>query len=436
MKVLIIGGGPAGRIASLELGSMDEDVTLIEKKHLAGTCLNEGCMVICALNEVAKFINYAERFENLGVLEAKIKFSYKDIVSALKKTQELIRKINEKETIESGVNVVYGEAEIKDSKVYVDGKEYPYDKLIIATGARTKIPEIKGIEHALSHKALLELDEVPESIILIGSGIIASEIASIFASMGSDTYILCRGEFLKNLDDLGRRYVESKLLNKTNIIKNVEIKEILKDGVIITDEDSNEMFIQGTPFNTTGRRANSEIVKDLLETDENGNIIVNEKMETSVENIYAAGDVTGGELMTPIARMEGVIAARNSTGLNEKVNYNDIASSISLYMDVTSINLKEEEKNEYDVFKAPGVGGYGSFWNILTGDTGISEVYINKETKQLEKVLSIGPNTRLNVAYISFLMRMGIDIREMDNFVEVHPSTDLIALMFKYQLSI
>lgn len=436
MKVLIIGGGPAGRIASLELGSMDEDVTLIEKKHLAGTCLNEGCMVICALNEVAKFINYAERFENLGLLEAKIKFSYKDIVSALKKTQELIRKINEKETIESGVNVVYGEAEIKDSKVYVDGKEYPYDKLIIATGARTKIPEIKGIEHALSHKALLELDEVPESIILIGSGIIASEIASIFASMGSDTYILCRGEFLKNLDDLGRRYVESKLLNKTNIIKNVEIKEILKDGVIITDEDSNEMFIQGTPFNTTGRRANSEIVKDLLETDENGNIIVNEKMETSVENIYAAGDVTGGELMTPIARMEGVIAARNSTGLNEKVNYNDIASSISLYMDVTSINLKEEEKNEYDVFKAPGVGGYGSFWNILTGDTGISEVYINKETKQLEKVLSIGPNTRLNVAYISFLMRMGIDIREMDNFVEVHPSTDLIALMFKYQLSI
>lgn len=436
MKVLIIGGGPAGRIASLELGSMDEDVTLIEKKHLAGTCLNEGCMVVCALNEVAKFINYAERFENLGVLEAKIKFSYKDIVSALKKTQELIRKINEKETIESGVNVVYGEAEIKDSKVYVDGKEYPYDKLIIATGARTKIPEIKGIEHALSHKALLELDEVPESIILIGSGIIASEIASIFASMGSDTYILCRGEFLKNLDDLGRRYVESKLLNKTNIIKNVEIKEILKDGVIITDEDSNEMFIQGTPFNTTGRRANSEIVKDLLETDENGNIIVNEKMETSVENIYAAGDVTGGELMTPIARMEGVIAARNSTGLNEKVNYNDIASSISLYMDVTSINLKEEEKNEYAVFKAPGVGGYGSFWNILIGDTGISEVYINKETKQLEKVLSIGPNTRLNVAYISFLMRMGIDIREIDNFVEVHPSTDLIALMFKYQLSI
>lgn len=435
MKTVIIGGGPAGRIASMELGSLGEDVTLIEKNHLAGTCLNEGCMVICGLNEIARFLNNSKKFENLGLLKNNIEFSYKDVKNGVKKTQELIRKINHKETVNAGVNVVYGEASsIDENKVYVGDEEYQYDKLIIATGSRPHKPKIKGIEHALTHKNLLDLEKVPEKTILIGSGIISAEIANIFSSMGSETYILCRTEFLKGLNKTARDYVEEKLLKDVNIYKNVEVKEILENEIIFQDKNSKKISIKGTIFNASGRVANSEIVKDIVKISPKGEIEVNEQMQTSVKNIYSAGDVVGGILSTPVSRMEGTIAARNCAGISSSVNYENIANTISLDYDVSYLNIKNSYENEEDYQKItyPGVGGYGSFWSVLTNETGVSEILFNKKKKIIESILSIGPNTRLNMAYMSFLMRVGVNVLDMEEFVEIHPSTDTISLMVKY----
>lgn len=162
MKNIVIGSGPAGRLASLQLGKLGEEVTLIEKNHIAGTCLNEGCMVICALTDITKFIDSNNRFNNHGFIESQINISYEKIVEKIIETQEMLRKLNQMENESVGNNVIYGEASIEGDSVKVNNESFDYDNLLIATGARPFIPDIKGSEYGLTNKDILKLDEVPE----------------------------------------------------------------------------------------------------------------------------------------------------------------------------------------------------------------------------------------------------------------------------------
>ena len=110
MKNIVIGSGPAGRLGSLELGKLGEEVTLIEKNHIAGTCLNEGCMVICALTDITKFIENNNKFNSYGFIKSQLDISYEKIVEKITETQKMLRKINEEENEGAGNNIVYGEA--------------------------------------------------------------------------------------------------------------------------------------------------------------------------------------------------------------------------------------------------------------------------------------------------------------------------------------
>ena len=136
MKNIVIGSGPAGRLGSLELGKLGEDVTLIEKNHIAGTCLNEGCMVVCALTDVTKFIENNNRFNNYGFIKSQLDISYEKIVEKITETQEKLRHLNQLENESFGNNVIYGEAKIEDGEVIVNNESLDWDKLLIATGAR------------------------------------------------------------------------------------------------------------------------------------------------------------------------------------------------------------------------------------------------------------------------------------------------------------
>ncbi|MBR6928017.1 MAG: FAD-dependent oxidoreductase, partial [Methanobrevibacter sp.] len=119
MKNVVIGSGPAGRLGSLELGKLGEEVTVIEKNHIAGTCLNEGCMVVCALTDITKFIDENNRFNKHGFLKSQLDISYDKIVEKIKETQVMLRKLNQMENESVGNNVIYGEASIDGDCVKV-----------------------------------------------------------------------------------------------------------------------------------------------------------------------------------------------------------------------------------------------------------------------------------------------------------------------------
>ena len=422
MKNIVIGSGPAGRLGSLELGKLGKNITLIEKNHIAGTCLNEGCMVVCALTDITKFIDLNRRFNEYGFVKSQLDVSYEKITQKIVETQKVLRQINQMENESVGNEIIYGEASIEENTVKVNGESLEFDNLLIATGARPFIPDIKGSEYGLTNKDILKIDDVPESLNIIGGGIIAGEIANIYSTLGSDVNILARSTFLKELSENTRKYIFEKIIPDVNIYENTNIKEAFKDKVLT---DNNEE-LDGIPFFATGRTPNSEIAEGIVELNPNKTIKVNEMMKTNVEGIYAAGDVTGGYQLTPVARMEGITAARNMAGFSNKVSYECIPQTLSLNTEVSFVknekmDLTDDEKAQIAI---PAIAGPSAFWHILSGDTGYAEVDFDKNNNKIDKITSISPSSTSDVAYQSHLMRMDYDLDDYGNFLEIHPSTD------------
>ena len=113
IKNIVIGAGPAGRLGSFELGKLGEETLVIEKKHIAGTCLNEGCMVVCALTDISRFIRNFKRFSEIGFIDGNINFDFKTACDNIKKTQKFLRKLNQEENESVNNEVIYGEASIE-----------------------------------------------------------------------------------------------------------------------------------------------------------------------------------------------------------------------------------------------------------------------------------------------------------------------------------
>lgn len=422
MKNIVIGSGPAGRLGSLELGKLGEEVLLIEKNHIAGTCLNEGCMVICALTDITKHIEQNNIFNAHGFLKSQIEISYDKIVEKIIETQEKLRKINELENKNAGNTIIYGEASVDDGSVHVNGETYDYENLLIATGARPYIPDIPGSEYGLTNRDVLKIDDIPKNLVVIGGGIIACEIANIYGKLGSEVTVLARSSFLKDIDD-GKinEYILKHLIPEVKVYENVEIDKITKNSVIT----STGKVFKGTPFFATGRVANSEIVKGIVDLNLNGTIKVNEFMETSKEHIYAAGDVTGGYQLTPIARKEGICASRNMVGYLNRIRYDDIPQTLSLNQEVSFVrDEKIAENAEIIDIEMPGIAGPGIFWNILRGDTGMAKISFDGNENKIKKAVTISPSSGDDIAYLSYLMRENYDLNDYEDFIEVHPSTD------------
>ena len=420
MKNIVIGSGPAGRLGSYELGKLGEDVTLIEKKHIAGTCLNEGCMVICALSDISKFIDSNKRFNEYGFIKSQVDVSYEKIVSKIKETQEMLRKLNQIENESVGNNVIYGEASIDENTVNVNGESLEYDNLLIATGARPHIPDIKGGESGLTNKDILKLDDIPEKLNIVGGGIIASEIANIFSTLGSEVNVIVRSEFLKEIDEDAKDYILKHIMKDVNVLEHTDISECGKNKVVLTNGDE----LEGVPFFATGRVPNSEIAEGFVDINPDKTIKVNDFMETSQDNVYAAGDVTGGWQLTPVARMEGICAARNMANYKNKISYNSVPQSISLNTEVSFVENEKIGDVETETIALPAIAGPGAFWKILTGDTGYAKIEFDKENNRIKKINSISPSSVSDVAYLSYLMRIDSPLDEYSNFLEIHPSTD------------
>ncbi|MDO5848458.1 MAG: NAD(P)/FAD-dependent oxidoreductase [Methanobrevibacter sp.] len=422
MKNIVIGSGPAGRLGSLELGKLGEEVLLIEKNHIAGTCLNEGCMVICALTDITKYIETNNRFNALGFVKSQLDISYEKITEKIIETQKKLRKLNQMENESVGNTIIYGEASVEGENVIVNGESFSYEKLLIATGARPFIPDIPGAEYGLTNKDILKIDSIPKKLVIIGGGIIACEIANIYAKLGSEVTILARSGFLKDINDSAiNKYILENLIPEVKVYENVDVCKITKNSVITS---TGEKF-EGTAFFATGRVANSEIVKDVVELNPNGTIKVNEFMQTSEEHIYAAGDVTGGYQLTPVARKEGICATRNMAGYANKISYDDIPQALTLNLEVSFVEDKNIPENAEIVDIAiPGIAGPGIFWNILTGDTGMAKISFDANENKIKKIATISPSSGDDIAYLSYLMRENYDLDDYADFIEVHPSTD------------
>lgn len=425
MEVVVIGGGPAGRSAAMEASQLEAEVTLIEKDKIGGKCLHKGCMVVCGLNDVAKFYLDSQNYQKQGMISEIPEINFSEVTKRLRDTTGKIKKVLEFETHSTGVEIINGEAHIQKDRVVVDNKEIPYDKLLIATGSRAKIPPIRGVEHAVTYADLPYLEDLPETLLIVGSGVIAAEFASIFSSFGSEVRVFCRSQFLKMLDPEVKEYVIKNLLPEVEITEGARVNEISNEGLKIAQQT-----IEGQVLLATGLTPNSEIAQNMVKIGDHKEILVDSHMQTSNPCIYAAGDVIGGVTNTPISRMEGIIAARNACGISSTMDYSWTPQSISLYYDVSFLSPQDHQAGT--VATIPGSAGPGSFWRVLEGKTGLTKVSVDLDEGFITGVSSVSPSSRTNMAYLAKMIRDGYKAPDFDDFLEVHPSTDAVYKLLRF----
>jgi len=436
--IVVLGGGPAGRIAAIRLASAGKKVTLVEPKGkeqgIGGQCLHFGCMPVCALNDAARIAATTRRFFERGMIDTLPVFRFGKLMDETYAVQQKISGILDEETRQAGVNVVYGRAgRVDGQQVFVGDEPVDCEAAIIATGSRPHIPDIPGISlpGVYTPHTLWSLQELPEKITIIGGSVMATEFAYIFNEFGSEVTVLARSGFLKNLDR-HLRAVAIKELTGVNIREGTEVLEIAGPdrvtGIRFRADGKDVESPAAAVLLAAGLVPNSGMVTGIKK-EADGAIVVNDRMQTSVPGIYACGDVAGSPFLTPVARHEGIVAADNILGKERHMDYSRIPQAIYLAHEIAFCGSGREGSASLAL---PGPAGPGTYWSVQEGDTGLAKIFADPDSGEIEGICAAGPSGGTVAAYLAFLMQRKISVHEFEDFVEVHPSTDGIYGLAKY----
>jgi dihydrolipoamide dehydrogenase len=431
--IAILGGGPAGRIAAIHLAGEGEEVSLFERGAIGGQCLHTGCMMVCALNDAARIIANARNLHRLGVLDHTPSADLPSLFREIKKIQDTISRVLDHETREAGVTIHYGtECRVEGRNLFAGGESMAHEGVIVATGSRSFIPDIPGVGRngVWTPKTLASMDRLPRHLAIIGAGVMGAEFAYIFRQLGCDVTLIARSSFLAGLDP-HLWAVARRELAGVEILEGAPVTEIGGTGAVgsvtVRQEGKESTLMVDGVLLATGLVPNSELIHGVAKGS-CGEILVDSRMRTSVEGIYAAGDVAGPPYYTPVARHEGIVAAENLLGQDVEMDYNAIPRSLNLSHELSYCegNIPGESS-----FALPGPAGPGSFWSVPSGDTGLAKVVLG-ENGEIAAVYSAGPGSGIIASYLGFLMRRGISADDFPDFFEVHPSTDGVSGLLKY----
>ncbi len=429
--IVVIGGGPAGRLGAMHLAQAGAEVRLIEQRSIGGQCLHERCMTICALNDVARLVEYARTQKDLGILDSVPTVSYPAIRRRVCEVQEKLSSVLDVETRRAGVEVVYGaEGRLEGDRVFIDDEEVRADAVLAATGSRPAIPDIPGtdLSGVYTYQTLPAMPDLPRRMVIIGGGVVAAEFAHIFRAFGSGVEIVARHGLLGDLD-AKMRSAALRDLAGVGIREQAAVASIEGAGrvrsVLLADGDELEA---DAVLLATGLVPRSESLQGLKKGPD-GAVIVDRRMRTSAEGVYAAGDVIGPPYLTPAARREGVVAAENILGHDTVMDYEGIPQAMSLRYDYAFATVGAEGGV---TLSAPAPAGPGSFWDVAGGWAGLAQVRVDPGSGRLIGAAAGVPGASVLLSYISYLMKRGITVGDFDDIVEVHPSTDGVYGLARY----
>ncbi len=394
----IIGGGPAGYVAAENAGARGMKVVLFEKRELGGVCLNEGCIPTKTLLYSAKMYDHAQGGKKYGITAEGVAYDYKKIADRKTKVvRKLVAGIKMKME-HHNVEVVRGDAFIEggnENSIAISCGEQRYEaaKLLICTGSEAFVPPIPGVQDndaILTNREILALTTAPDSMVIIGGGVIGMEFASFYNSLGIPvTVIEMLPEILGGLDKEISEMLRGIYAKKgVKFCLSCKVTAIEGDTVYYTDSEGESHSIVGNKIlMSVGRRPvlTGFGLENIPVAVERG-IRVNEKMQTTMPNVYAAGDVTGFSLLAHTASREGEVAVNNMLGIEDKMEYNAIPGIVYTNPEVSSVGLTEEQAQaqgiEYRMSKLPMTYA-GRFVAENEGQTGLCKILTDVENRVL-----------------------------------------------------
>jgi dihydrolipoamide dehydrogenase len=432
--IAVIGGGPAGRLAAMRMARAGREVTLVERGGLGGQCLHRGCMVICALSDVVRTIRYAGTLSDLGVLDRPPRASYRKLMEGMGKIQGIIARVLDEETRQAGVaSISRGEGGLEGRTPFIDGKPVEAEAVLLATGSRPAIPCVDGVDlpGVVTAHTLPAWRDLPARIAVVGGGVMAAEFAHIFHALGAEVSLLARSAFLKELDGRLRKQALREL-DGVEICEHTPLLRIGGSGraeaVVVGGKGGEREIPADGVFLATGLTPNSGTIHGP-EKGPLGEVVVNDRMQTSVPGVYAAGDVAGPPYLTPVARMEGLVAADNILGRERRMDYRCIPQSLTLMSEFAWCSMGDGPSAGAG---SPSPAGPFSFWAVPEGNTGWSGVRANPEDGRILSATLAAPGASIAASYLAFLIRTGCTVQDFDEFIEVHPTTDGAFTLIRY----
>ena len=446
MKIIIIGAGPGGYETALLAAKRGVEVVLVEAGHVGGTCLNEGCIPTKAFCKNAEVLDGLREAEAFGVTGLTYGFDFKAVAARKNAVVEQLRGGVEGLLGHKLITLVRGKASFKDAHtVTVDGQDYVGDYIIIATGSVSASLPIPGADlpGILTSREILELEEVPQSLCVIGGGVIGLEFASVFRSFGSEVTVL---EYFKEIlprfdSDLSKRLKQSLGKRGIEISTQTQVTAIEEcDGkykVSFTRKGKEECIEADKVLMAVGRKANVDSLNlaDVgIEFTPRGIIVDDKTMQTNIPHIYAVGDINGKMMLAHAATFQGIVALDHIMGVENGIDLSVMPAAVFTSPEAASVGMTEEDCKAAEVpvkclksfFRANGKA-------VTMGETdGFCKVIVAAEPKdggetpyEPGRILGChlyGPHASDIVQEACALITQKATLAQFENIIHTHPT--------------
>ncbi|WP_152658364.1 dihydrolipoyl dehydrogenase [Oceanobacillus sp. CFH 90083] len=445
VDTLVVGAGPGGYVAAIRAAQLGQKVTIVDKGPLGGVCLNVGCIPSKALIEAGHKYQYAKGSEDLGITTEKVNLDFSkvqewkgSVVNKLTSGVQGLLKGNK-------VDIVKGEAYFVDEhtvKVADDtsSQTYKFNNCILGTGSSPiEIPSFKFSERVLDSTGALNLTEVPEKLVVIGSGYVGTELGTAYANFGTEVTFLegakdILGGFEKQMTQVVKKALDKK---GAKIVTEAMAKgvEETKDGVKVTYEVNGKEEVVEADYVlvTVGRRPNTEelgLEQIGVEKDDRGLIKVDNQGRTSVSNIFAIGDIVPGPALAHKASYEAKIAAEAISGEKSVIDYNAIPAVAFTEPELATVGLSEQAAKDagYDVKAAKFPFAANGRALSLNTSEGFVKLITRKEDGLIIGGQIAGPNASDMISEIGLAIEAGMTAEDIALTIHAHPTLGEITM--------
>lgn len=436
-NLLVLGAGPGGYVAALRAAQKGLRVGVIEAQALGGTCLNRGCIPTKALVGVAQRYQAVQEAGKLGVKIKEVALDPEGIWTYQTGITSRLRKGVESLFAKRGIALLSGQGKLQDSRTIAvtgpDGlvQEYTGDNLLLATGSIPRVfPgwEVDGQVVVTSDEAL-NLQEIPESLVVIGGGYIGCEFAGIFATLGSQVTILeGMPEILPMVDREITKRLKSYLKRQGITIKTgVQVEKVWVadgQGQVLTSAGG---YQAAKVLISVGRVANSSgfgFAEAGIQINERGEVVVDDQMRTKVPGVYAVGDVVDRPFkLAHVASKQGEIAVENMNGSNQVMDYSAVPSAIFTSPEVAMVGLTEEAAQAQGIEVVTGVYPFTANGMALAIDDnrGFVKVVATPQGKTIG-VHILGPHASNLLSEATLAVQLGLPVQEWATVIRAHPT--------------
>ena len=441
-RIAIIGAGPGGYVAAIRGAQLGAEVYLVEDDKVGGTCLNRGCIPTKTYFKNAEIMSTLRRSEEFGItidgysIDGKALQERKNEVVG-----QLVGGIEQLISSYDNIEFLPGRASIiEKNKLEVklhdgESKTIEVDDIIIATGSKPTMTETKGIdlEGVITSDDILEMEEIPESLIVIGGGVIGLEFASIYQELGSQVTLLA-SRILKNIDmEIARRLPMMFKRQGMDAYREIRAKEIVKEGdklkVIAQYKDKDEEIevIGEKVLVASGRGP----VVEGLNLDDIGvehshkGIKVDDEFKTTVDNVYAIGDVNDlGIQLAHVASAQGTYVVEKIMGLEPDIELDIFPSCVFTLPEVAYVGMTEEDLKNSDIKYKESKFMFAANGKALTlGEGhGFIKVFGSEEDNKLLGVMIMGPHANDLIHEGALAISNGMTVDDISRTIHAHPT--------------